>query len=307
MPDSAVLVEVASHRINRLLQSFSLQIRKTLRARHDADVIHDFRVSIRRFSQALDIFKSWLPASQLQPIRRQLKTFASAAGDVRDSDIGLELLAKSGARNVSRWSSRLHNQRKAAERRLVTPLRRWILQKRGAKWRADLAAIEIPQDLAAQSWPEFARGELPPVAKRFFQSGLHAERSHSGKELHKVRIATKKLRYALELFQDALGPDGAVRVDQLRKLQTVLGNINDVRTARKLFNELGAGRKLTAPLRKKQRKLTREFHSLWQTEFSRAEAKEWIQFLRTVPRKPAARSTAASGDPALAASSTKSA
>jgi CHAD domain-containing protein len=126
MPDSEALPHVATERVSRLLQKFSLEVRKTLRSRRDPDVIHDFRVSIRRLVQAVDIFEPWFVPAQLRPIRQQLKTFAATAGEIRDADIGLEILAKSGAHNVARWNDQLQERRKTSERRLLPALRRWV-------------------------------------------------------------------------------------------------------------------------------------------------------------------------------------
>jgi hypothetical protein len=46
-------------------------------------------------------------------------------------------------------------------------------------------------------------------------------------ELHDMRIAAKRLRYALELFTDALGPDAAACIDRVKEFQEVVGDIHD--------------------------------------------------------------------------------
>ncbi len=46
-------------------------------------------------------------------------------------------------------------------------------------------------------------------------------------ELHDMRIAAKRLRYALELFGDALGPDAAGCIDVIKEFQEVVGDIHD--------------------------------------------------------------------------------
>jgi len=156
MLDSEAFPHVANERVSRLLQKFSLQVMKTLRSRQDPDAIHDFRVSIRRLVQAVDIFEPWFTPAELRPICQQLKTFASAAGEIRNADIALEILAKSGANNVARWSEQLHERRKASERRLLPVLRRWVTGKRAAKWRAQLGAMQAPDEFNSQFWQEFA-------------------------------------------------------------------------------------------------------------------------------------------------------
>jgi hypothetical protein len=46
-------------------------------------------------------------------------------------------------------------------------------------------------------------------------------------ELHDMRIAAKRLRYALELFADALGPDATACIDLVKEFQEVVGDIHD--------------------------------------------------------------------------------
>jgi CHAD domain-containing protein len=46
-------------------------------------------------------------------------------------------------------------------------------------------------------------------------------------ELHDMRIAAKRLRYALELFADALGPDATACIAQIKEFQDIVGDIHD--------------------------------------------------------------------------------
>lgn len=46
-------------------------------------------------------------------------------------------------------------------------------------------------------------------------------------ELHDMRIAAKRLRYALELFKDALDPDAADCITLVKEFQEIVGDIHD--------------------------------------------------------------------------------
>ena len=59
------------------------------------DEVHDLRVSIRRYSQAVRIFESLLPG-RAGKIARQARALLKAAGAVRDLDVGMERLKKLG-------------------------------------------------------------------------------------------------------------------------------------------------------------------------------------------------------------------
>lgn len=59
------------------------------------DEVHDLRVSIRRYSQAVRIFGPLLP-KRARKIAKQIRVLLQAAGTVRDLDVGLERLKKLG-------------------------------------------------------------------------------------------------------------------------------------------------------------------------------------------------------------------
>jgi CHAD domain-containing protein len=48
---------------------------------------------------------------------------------------------------------------------------------------------------------------------------------------HRLRIEAKRLRYALEAFEEALGPDVRHVIDSAKRLQDHLGNLQDTRVA----------------------------------------------------------------------------
>jgi len=60
-------------------------------------------------------------------------------------------------------------------------------------------------------------------------------------ELHQARLASKRVRYTLELFRPCYGPGLELRLDALRRLQQVLGEVNDAAATRRLL-----GKALTA-------------------------------------------------------------
>jgi CHAD domain-containing protein len=81
-----------------------------------------------------------------------------------------------------------------------------------------------------------ARRELPPLVSRYF--GLVREllaKDPSPPELHRLRLATKRLRYTLELFRPCYGPGLETRMAELREIQQLLGEVNDSAAAGRLL------------------------------------------------------------------------
>lgn len=188
------------------------------------------------------------------------------AGAVRDYDIATKLIAKLKAPVTLRH--RLHRRRVQAEGLLMDSLRDWVTRGFTAKWRSKLM-----RDRNAPA----VNGLLPAV-KLLFKRGAKAE--HSAPALHKLRIAAKKLRYTMEL-----APSNTVRLDQIKALQSKLGDINDYETTRRIAVKEGASNRIAVQLEEKEEKKTRQFRRYWKDEFAGKE-REWIADL-THPRKRA--------------------
>jgi len=140
-----------------------------------------------------------------------------------------------------------------------------------------------------------AASELPRLTADFFaQVRAHLAARPSPEQLHRVRLAAKRLRYTLELFRPCYGPGLEARIERLRGLQQVLGEINDCAATRRVLDpamratpqRAQAERFLAARLRKK----TAELRTLW-TEVLDAPGEEaqWTRYLARNARSPSGR------------------
>jgi CHAD domain-containing protein len=69
---------------------------------------------------------------------------------------------------------------------------------------------------------------LPKLVKAYFKSGRWAmKHERSWDELHAFRLESKRFRYTLEIFRPLYGPLLDERIASLKKLQQLLGEIND--------------------------------------------------------------------------------
>lgn len=88
-----------------------------------------------------------------------------------------------------------------------------------------------------------ARDHLPVLVSSYFTQGRDLlAKNHAPSELHSLRLATKRLRYTLELFRPCYGPGFRQRLDSLRRVQQLLGEINDCATATAVLARLNQGR-----------------------------------------------------------------
>lgn len=272
----------AAAQAGRLLGRLTIEVGATSHS-PDAEAVHDLRVAIRRFTQALAVFKPWIAPAERKKMRSRLKAIMTLAGEVRDCDVALRMLAASRAAGATALASEVGARRKSIEKRLLGALRRWGARK--------LEAGEVVQEAHSPPVEEFAWRELRRLAKRFFQKGGRAAASDStARELHEFRLAAKSFRYTVELFAGLYGRTSGGWLDRIKNLQTLLGAINDCRAVRRLAASLGGSPEIDASLRRKQRRKAREFRRLWADQFaSPGVARQWLQGLRRPPRKPVTR------------------
>lgn len=258
----------------RLLRRLAFQMSVT-RKTPDAGAVHDLRVAIRRFSQALAVFKPCFPGKETRKIRRRLKKLMNLAGTVRNFDIALRLLSKSRAEEASSLRPKLQSQRKENQRVLLGAVQRRIERKSSLKWRTALESALAGGNAAACRVPaeETARRILPGIAEDFLERGAAASQGTvSPEKLHEFRIASKKFRYTLELFTPLYGPALNRWLESIKRIQTLLGDINDCVTVSQILVDSKSGGAMEAWLKKRQRRKMDQFSRCWLEEFGDRES-----------------------------------
>jgi len=133
--NSAAIRDYAIEQMNRLLTNLAFQIHRTSKS-SGPEEIHDFRVSIRRFSQGLQVFSSFLPKWQVKKIKRLLKELMQLTSEIRNRDITLEFLTEE---DHDEYRRRLERERASYQRRFSSMVRRWSASDFSVKWRSGLA------------------------------------------------------------------------------------------------------------------------------------------------------------------------
>ena len=147
----------------------------------------------------------------------------------------------------------------------------------------------------AVSAGENARRALPRLIREFFVQGRAATTpAASPAELHAFRLAAKHFRYTLELFLPMYGPRLAERVDQVRKIQSLLGDRQDcVVLGERLKKKDGLPASLHVTIEKLRadgRALEERFRRHWHAAFDApGEEAAWIRYLSRRPPNPRRR------------------
>jgi CHAD domain-containing protein len=130
-----------------------------------------------------------------------------------------------------------------------------------------------------------AQSQLPPMVRAYFtQVRELLAASPPPAELHAIRLATKRLRYTLELFRPCYGQGLEIRLATLQRLQQVLGEINDCAAAERLLQRTippsAARRRVLSFLRRRASAKAVALRKEWRDTFD-APGREhwWIQYL----------------------------
>jgi CHAD domain-containing protein len=290
----------ATEQADRLLERLAFQIARTIKSSGTTEV-HDLRVAIRRFMRVLVVLKPCFPRNESRRIRRRLKRIMVEAGSVRNCDIALSLLAKLAPSKSSPLVRQFQTEREEAAKILTMSLKRSMRRNLSAKWRKALAGKGASEDFRAIPVKAAAKRLLPRMVREYFSGGKDAARGKaSAEELHRFRIGSKNLRYTLDLFAPLYGASINGLTEQLKGVQTLLGEINDCATVARMVSQHQGGSKILAALKKRQRRKAEQFRRHWNTKFSGADqVRRWTDDLRhvgdpsRVARKPPARSVPA--------------
>ena len=260
-------------------------------ARCGEDEVHDFRVAVRRLSQALRVFAELLPGKEAKRMRKALKPALDAAARVRDLDVDADLLVRLGLRADHPLLAKMKADR---ERGALAFLGQLYLLRSQDIPRGWLGRLELLRDTAEEAGA-FARRTLPAMAADFFKAGRKAA-SHpsAAPQLHAFRLEAKRFRYTLELFEEFYGPSYRKRLAQVREIQGILGRRQDCAATEALIRAAAdfdpEAERVMRALERRARKLEAEFVEYWKGTFdSEGQERLWLRYLaRRAPVRRAA-------------------
>jgi CHAD domain-containing protein len=202
------------------------------------DGIHDMRVASRRLRSALRDFRTYLRGGRrLGEAHAELKRLADTLGEVRDEDVAAGSLEKMKAEapeearaGLELFAADRRARRERAHAALAPELEAESFEAARGKIAAAFERATEPRKKddggGEQSFAEMGREVILRSWDELRGRGADIYRPLKSKRLHKVRIAAKRLRYALELFCACF--DGLKELaHELAELQKALGNLHD--------------------------------------------------------------------------------
>jgi triphosphatase len=213
----------------------------TLRVGRSVEGLHQLRVAFRRLEVALGAFGWEFRQDWLEELRGRAKILLGRLSPARDLDVFTgKLLAdppKSGVRDG------------------LTQLRARAESARDTAWEGVVICISSPDfemfaddvaALASSQLPLTRSRRLPRTAQRILDRQVrrvkkraHVAKSKEEGDVHRLRIALKKLRYTAEFFAPLYSRKKVTRyLQKLRGLQNHLGDLNDAANVRRVVSNL---------------------------------------------------------------------
>ncbi|KUJ85482.1 hypothetical protein AVO45_00335 [Ruegeria marisrubri] len=203
----------------------------------DTEYLHDYRIALRKIRSVLSLFKGVYDQKRAQALKERFSALMDRTGRLRDLDVFLlgkeqlfDVLPPMFHHGLNELIALLTKEREAEWKRLTKHL----------KSRSYLNEIEALEGLFSRPSKlgrgpnadlpalEFASAEIWNRYRKIAKFGSTTAPDTDDREIHKLRIQCKKLRYLLEFFAPVF-PKKRIKsvVKPLKKLQGNLGDFND--------------------------------------------------------------------------------
>ncbi|MGP8123975.1 MAG: CHAD domain-containing protein [Xanthobacteraceae bacterium] len=242
----------------------SMVIHQDATARGELAALHQMRIAITCLRTAVSFFSPMVAGEQWTRLKQELKWLNGHLGAARDLDVVVgQLHADGDGKRLTRkltdtWSASHARVAKALRsdrfRRLIENGAEWI--QRG-QWRDN---NETAPNLArAILISEYASRRLKRWQSQVLRKGGDLAAMDADAR-HRLRIRTKRVRYAVEWFGNLLPGVTPERhramLKELRRAQRCLGELNDAERAKALVDKNGAEQR-TSTLTKQEKRLIR--------------------------------------------------
>jgi CHAD domain-containing protein len=211
-----------------------------VRRAEDIERIHDMRVATRRVRSALPLFEKCLPGKTSRKWNKGMRRVTRALGAARDADVQIALLQEfldnlTDLRyrpGVQRLLLRLRQKREAAQEKVIKAMDELelsgVLEKMGGTLRKIRvrARMHHANEFSSHVYQQ-AYLAISLRLENMLEYETYVNQPDRIEELHAMRIAAKRLRYTMEVFEPLYHGDLKKMIKTARGVQTLLGDIHD--------------------------------------------------------------------------------
>jgi triphosphatase len=220
----------------------------------DIEGVHQCRIALRRLRSALKIYRPLLRRKRIEPIDEAVRWLGKILGTARDLDVlQADLLAPAiAALGEAELLAPLIDTLEARKTAAYAGVSEALASARYRHLLIDLCALAHADDVGKrqadgkshegsgldQPLTDLAASALSRAHEKLLERGSGFA-SLSKVERHEVRIALKRLRYALDFFGGVFDGEAKKKfVKRLARLQDDLGRMNDVAVAEAMLAQL---------------------------------------------------------------------
>ncbi|MEF3274685.1 MAG: CHAD domain-containing protein [Chloroflexus sp.] len=208
------------------------QTARAVKADETIEAVHDLRVATRRIRAALRLLEPVAPAKAAQQATRVVRELAREASATRDRDVLLNDMVQRAINGLSPVIDAIRSERMQAHATLVNHLESKQYE-RDLRTLAQLACFTTNWDNCPR-----VKDRAGSMIYAHYEELRSYDRNGLPEDdvtLHEMRIAGKRLRYALELVSDIIGEPLRDLLNPLIDFQDHLGALNDISVARGLL------------------------------------------------------------------------
>jgi CHAD domain-containing protein len=204
----------------------------------DPEGVHSMRVASRRLRSTLRDFAPYLHKRPLNSAGKKLKRVADTLGEVRDLDVALLALAEikneappAFVEGLTQFVEAREALRERARESLKAVLEK-ELPALESQFVAGVDKAATPRGSSNSRKPELTFAEMSRTVildrlREFEKASSGLFKPLDVDALHDLRIAVKRLRYAIELFQKCWRRSLPVFAKRAARIQTALGDLHD--------------------------------------------------------------------------------
>ena len=224
--------------IQRHLAAMAAEV-EGVRAAEDIECIHRMRVATRRMRTALTLFSDCFPKQDYKKIQKDVRKVTRALGEARDLDVQLEVIEAALEEfpnpvfqpGIKRLKLRLTQRRAEVQQHVDAAMDKMLagqLIERLEAWAAPLLEQSKSVYLYTPALYQLAFRGIQVRIDELLSHVPYITDPQNVQELHAMRISAKRLRYAMETFEELYGGQLKPYITTARKLQDQLGAIHDL-------------------------------------------------------------------------------
>jgi CHAD domain-containing protein len=200
----------------------------------DVRAIHRTRVATRRLRELLPVLE--LDGKTADKLGKRLRRVTRNLGEVRELDVLLgmidEMRDPTGRANrmLGHMAGDLRRSRDEAQKKRISKSLVLEMHRLSRKLAdvVDTLTDDDPRHESRKAWKWAIDARVARRAETVREAIVDAGSLYLPERLHRVRIALKKLRYAMEVSAEASGDNRRGELRVLKRAQDVLGKLHDL-------------------------------------------------------------------------------